>query len=290
MPIDLSQIPMKLIEAARSRRLIPFVGAGISAQSGFKFPNWRRLLEQLNELAVRQRSVSDTEEVQIRQLLDRGQYLMAAEELRFRLPVDEYESFLVDQLDPVDAVPAEVHRQLFRMDPRLIITTNYDRLLEDAFASRYQRAATVLTYRDAASVQKVLQSGSRAGRPIIFKIHGSIDEVDDLILSERDYRRLLYESPGYRLVLSAIFLTHVVLFLGFSFEDPELRLLLEQHRESLKHRSDPDYILLPEDAVTAIERRRLREDFGLQVVSYQATGGHPEVLPLVSHLADIAEG
>lgn len=289
MPIDLSQIPIKLIEATKAKRLIPFVGAGISAQTGLDFPNWRQLLEKLNELAVRSGSVTDLEEVEIRRLLDRGLYLMAAEELRYRLPVDAYETFLVETLDPVDAVPAEVHRQLFRIDPRLIITTNYDRLLEDAFASRYQRAATVFTYRDAASVQKVLQSGSRAGRPVIFKVHGSIDEVDELILSERDYRRLLYESPGYRLVLSAIFLTHAVLFLGFSFGDPELRLLLEQHRESLKHRSDPDYILLPTTAVSSVERRRLREDFGLQVITYDATPGHPEVLPFVSHLADIAE-
>jgi len=125
---------------------------------------------------------------------------------------------------------------------------------------------------------------------VIFKLHGTIDQVDDIILSERDYRKLLYEQPGYRLVLSAIFLTHAVVFLGFSFGDPELRLLLERHRESLKHRSSPDYILLPSESVTSVEKRRLREDFGLQVMTYEATQGHPEVHTFVSHLADVAEG
>ncbi len=213
---------------------------------------------------------------------------MAAEELRYRLPVDEYESFLVDQFDPPDAFPAEIHRQAFRLNPPLIITTNYDRLLEDAFASRYERAATVFTYREAASVQRLLQSGNRSGRPVIFKLHGSIDEVEGIVLSERDYRKLLYENPGYRLVLSAIFLTHVVVFLGFSFGDPELRLLLEQHRESLKHRSHPDYILLPASSTSSIERRRLREDFGLQVIGYDAAEGHSAVHAFVSHLGDLA--
>lgn len=288
MPIDCSNLPPKLLKAARAHRLVPFVGAGISAQSGFDFPNWRQLLQRLNELALTLGGVSATEETEIRQLLDREQYLMAAEELRFRLPVDEYESFLIDQLDPPDAVPAEVHRQIFRVNPLLIITTNYDRLLEDAFASRYGRAATVLTYRDAAAVQRLLQSGHRSGRPVIFKLHGSIDEVEDVVLSERDYRMLLYENPGYRLVLSAVFVTHVVVFLGFSFGDPELRLLLEQHRVSLKHRSHPDYILLPTGSANSIEQRRLREDFGLQVITYEATEGHPEIHTFVSYLGEVA--
>jgi hypothetical protein len=154
---------VKLIEAAKAKRLIPLVCAGISAQTGVDFPNWRQLLEKLNELAVRSGNVTDLEEAEIRRLLDRGLYLMAAEELRYRLPVDAYETFLVEMLDPIDAVPAEVHRQLFRID------------------------------------------------------------------------------------------------------------------------------LLPTAAVSSVERRRLREDFGLQVITYDATPGHPEVLPFVSHLADIAE-
>ncbi len=288
MPIDLSKIPPKLLEAAQTRRLIPFVGAGISAQSGVDYPNWRQLLERLREAALAQELISGEEDQEIQQLLDHRQFLMAAEELRFRLPIDEYESLLIDQFDPDDAVPAEVHRQMFRLNPPLILTTNYDRLLEDAFASRHERAATVYSYRAAVSVQRLLQSGNRSGRPVIFKLHGTIDEVEGIILSERDYRQLLYENPGYRIVLSAIFLTHVVIFLGFSFGDPELRLLLEQHRESLKHRSYPDYILLASTSATSIERRRLREDYGLQVITYEATEGHPEVHEFVSYLGDIA--
>ncbi len=289
MPIELKNLPKNLVESARQRRLIPIVGAGLSKQSGANFPSWRELLQTLKERAAQQSHISDSEANDIHQLLARDQYLMAAEDLRFKLPIDEYETLLKDAFDPPTAIPAEVHRQLFRLNPPLILTTNYDRLLEDAFASRYERAATVYTYKDAPSVQQVLQRGNPSGRPVIFKLHGSIDAVNEVILSERDYRKLLYENPGYRLVLSAIFVTYVVVFVGFSFGDPELRLLLEQHRESLKHRSSPDFILLAADASSVVEKRRLREDFGLQVVSYEATPGHPEVHAFVSHLADIAD-
>lgn len=289
MPINLDRIPRKLIEAVEAGRLIPFIGAGVSAQSGLNFPNWRGLLTGLKQTALQSEWISEEEAAEIENLFSRGQYLMAAEELRYRLPVDEYESFLLEKFDPPDARPAEIHRQLFRIGPPLIVSTNYDRLLEDAFASRYERSAMVYTHQDAPSVQRLLQSGNRSGRPAIFKIHGTIADVEGIVLSERDYRKLLYESPGYRLVLSAIFLTHVVMFLGFSFEDPELRLLLEQHRESLKHRSQPDYILLPKGDAGTVERRRLREDFGLQVITYEPSPGYPEVHAFVSTLADLAD-
>jgi hypothetical protein len=289
VPVELKSLPKNLVDAAKQRRLIPLVGAGFSKQSGSPFPSWRELLELLKDRATQQSHISDSEANDIRRLLTRDQYLMVAEDLRFKLPLDEYETFLKDAFDPPNAEPAEAHRQLFRINPPLILTTNYDRLLEDAFASRYERAATVYTYKDAPAVQQVLQRGNPSGRPVIFKLHGSIDAVNEVILSERDYRKLLYENPGYRLVLSALFVAYVVVFIGFSFGDPELRLLLEQHRESLKHRSSPDFIFLANDACSAVERRRLREDFGLQVISYDATDGHPEVHAFVSYLADIAD-
>jgi hypothetical protein len=289
MPVDLHRLPQGLVDAAKHRRLIPLVGAGFSKQSGWNFPSWRDLLKALRNLALNQEHINSGDADGIDRLLDRDQYLMAAEDLRFKLPIDEYETFLKENFDPADAVPAEVHRQLFRLAPPLILTTNYDRLLEDAFASRYERAATVFTYKDAPSVQQVLQRGNPSGRPVIFKLHGSIDTPNEIILSERDYRKLLYENPGYRLVLSAVFVAYVVVFIGFSFSDPELRLLLEQHRESLKHRSSPDFILLAADACSDVEKRRLREDFGLQVLPYEPSPGHPEVHAFVSYLADLAD-
>jgi hypothetical protein len=72
--------------------------------------------------------------------------------------------------------------------------------------------------------------------------------------------------------------------LGFSFADLELRLLLEEIRESLKHLSHPDYIYLPGALVGSVETRRLREDFGMQVIPYDATPGHPEVLAFINLL------
>jgi hypothetical protein len=157
---------------------------------------------------------------------------------------------------------------------------------EDAYAQEYRRAPQTVTFRDAPLVQRFLQSHRQwLDRPVIFKIHGSAAAPSDAVLSEIDYRNLLYREPGYRTVMSALFVTKVVLMLGFSFADPELTALTESLRDSLKYRSSPDYIVLPNGEKGSVERRRLREDFGLDVIEYEPTEGHPELQQLVEHLA-----
>jgi hypothetical protein len=291
MSFDPSAVPTRLLEAARKHTLVPLVGAGVSRQAGAAFPSWNDLLLEMAALAVARGYFTSQDGTELEALVKRGQSLMAAEALRFSFPVDEYETILEERFNPRGIQPAEVHRALFKLQPPVILTTNYDRLLEDAYAEEYRRAAQVLTYRDAVVVQKNLQSGRLPeDRPIVFKIHGTIDQPDGIILSERDYRKLIHNQPGYRIVLSAIFLTQVILMLGFSFADPELRLLLEEHRESLKNRAHPDYIFLARDAIGGLEARRLREDFGVQLIPYDASSGHPELLEFLKFLIENGKG
>jgi hypothetical protein len=286
MPFNTDTIPSRVIEAARQRRLIPLVGAGVSRQAGPDFPSWPQLLERLRLDALNGNHIDKQEAEEMKSLLDRGQFLLVAEALRTSFPIDEYETILESVFDPPNVRPAEVHGTLFKLHPPLIMTTNYDTLLEDAYAMEYQQAATVYTYRDAPVIQRHLQMSRVAHRPVIFKLHGSIDEPSEIILSERDYRKLLYQNPGYRSVLSAIFITHVVVTLGFSFKDRERVLLLESLRDSLKHRSSPDFVFLPSTEVGNVEAKRLREDFGIQVIKYEPSPGHPELAEFISALVE----
>lgn len=100
---------------------------------------------------------------------------------------------------------------------------------------------------------------------------------------------MLFHNPGYRAVLSAIFITHAVVILGFSLKDRGLLLLLESPRDSLKHRASPDFVLMPTKEVGKVEARRPREDFGIQVINYGASPSHPELLQFGQAVATMAE-
>jgi hypothetical protein len=285
MSFDINAVPDRLIEAAQHRNLVPLLGAGISRQAKKgAFPNWRELLEFLTTRALAKKYIKKPEGQEMNRLLDKGQYLMVAEQLRYNLPTDEYTSLLKEAFNPKGAEPTEIHKAIFRLNAPLILTTNYDLLIEDAYAKGYGKTANVYTYRGASEVQQSLQIRQLTDRPIIFKLHGSIDEPSSIILTEQDYRKLIYQETGYRTVLSAVFVTHVVLMLGFSFSDRELTLMLETLRVALKSQSSPDYIFLPEDVAGEVESRRFREDFGVEVVSFKPTKGYPEVLQLINFL------
>lgn len=293
MSIDLSRIPNRLKEAAATGILVPLIGAGLSKQAKTadkkEFPSWKELLAELKNDAVKHKHLDAEEGKQIDALFKAGRYLMAAQALRDVLPTDHLEDIITRRFTPPDAKPGEVHKWLFRLNTDIVLTTNYDMLIEDAFAVEFKKAPISCTFRHAPEVQRSLQSFRRGkDRPLIFKLHGCVGSVSDAVLSELDYRTLLYREPGYKMVLSAIFVTRVVLMLGFSFSDPELVLLTESLRESLKYRSSPDYILMPEGAKNSVERKRLRDDFGLEVIEYKPSPGHREVAQLVKYLAGVA--
>ena len=188
---------------------------------------------------------------------------------------------------PPHAKPGPIHERLFKLHPPLILTTNYDTLLEDAYSQAFGGRIEVYTFKDAPQVEWFLKSqGQSIERPLIFKIHGCVTRPAETVIAKMDYRGLRYRHPGYRIVLSAIFVTKVVLMLGFSFSDPEILVLTESLRESLKRRSSPDYIVLPKGEKGAIQTKRLRDDFGLQVIEYEPSGNHRELLELVDYLVE----
>lgn len=289
MPIDLANIPEPLKEAARTRSLVPLIGAGVSRQaktpSTDAFPTWTNLILELERIAVRQKCITVEEQAEIAKLARQGKYLMAAEELKERLYADERDDFLLRRFKPRGAEPGLIHLQLFKLHPPLILTTNYDTLLEVAYYQVFNVDPGALTFKQAHLVEKFLKTyGQSVQPPLIFKIHGSATNPEEAIFAESDYRQLRYREPGYRIVLSAIFVTKVVLMLGFSFSDPEISVLTETLRESLDHRSGPDYIVLPKGEKGEIEKKRMRQDFGLHVIEYEPSGNHRELLDLVDYL------
>ena len=286
MAFDPASIPPRLIDAARNRTLIPLVGAGLSAQAGPHFPGWNDLLFGMRDLAVRKGYLSGEAGAEVAKLLQRGNYLMAAQALKRSLPINEYLNFLQEKFALESVPPAHVHRVLMRLRAPMYLTTNYDRLLENAYALECGKLPAVATYQNIFLAQKRLLDGRESREAFIYKIHGTIEDPETIILSEWDYRKLIYSSPGYRLVLHALFLTHTVLMLGFSFSDPGLRLLLETNREALKHLNAPDYMLVPEDAAGPVEALRLYEDFGVQVIPYDPSDNHRQLIEFVQHLAN----
>lgn len=92
-----------------------------------------------------------------------------------------------------------------------VITTNYDDLVDRLFPS-YQRYAR----------QEDLLFGQLTGVGEIFKIHGSVEDPDSLVLTDRDYQRFEERKAYLTAKIMTIFGEYPVIFLGYSLNDPDV--------------------------------------------------------------------
>ncbi|HYN38704.1 MAG TPA: SIR2 family protein [Rhodospirillales bacterium] len=158
---------------------------------------------------------------------------------------------LRDELKSVfdnDFEPNILHRllaQIAAKQPVLIITTNYDDMIERAFQAANVPYHLVLTAIEELQVKYREPDGetlepidpqtlkiSLKQASIIYKMHGSVDrkrnsDDDHFVITEEDYVSFL----GSVLVppaISALFLTRRFLFLGYSLRDWNFRVMLSQ--------------------------------------------------------------
>jgi hypothetical protein len=294
MPFNPNSVPKplleELIEAVQRRSLVPFVGAGVSRQSGHNIPTRHDLINKMIDLASKGKYINQIEEKKMRRYLGNQQVLIVAEALRHRLPIDVYRNFLVEMFTPKETKGSKknshaIYKALFGLRPPLILTTNYDSLLEDAYAEQYHQAAPVYTHRRADAVQRASMESRENQRPVIFKIHGSISEPSEMILTELDYRKSTYDQLSYSALLSTLFLTNNVLMIGFSPTDRELTMLLDTLRQNLRDDASPDYIFLPSDLAESKEALKFKETYNIEVISYDPSKGDAAMLEFLDYLA-----
>jgi hypothetical protein len=117
------------------------------------------------------------------------------------------------------------HRMIMQLPFRAIITTNYDRLLEQA--STAEKISSVFTRSHPYLPKRVVES-----KWFLLKVHGCVDTPEDIILSRDDYRKALFSEPLHE-VLDSLFKTNEKFWIGYGHNDPTLDFLVDECREKL---------------------------------------------------------
>jgi hypothetical protein len=277
MPLKF-QSPKELFDAVRSNRCALFAGAGLSVAAGF--PRWSELLTMLIASGLERKFVDKKKAKELNNLAKRpDRQLMVAQELSDCFGKELFQTELVRIFGETKA-PTELHKVFPKIPFCLIVTTNFDQLIENAYSQITSIIPKIYTHADTADFADALWRGDF----FILKAHGDVARKSSLILTQRDYRTVIYSSPGYRAVLTAIFTTKTLLFLGVSLDDPETQLLLDFLHDAFHGSGVYHFALVPENEFNDTAANRWRRDYNVNCLRYQPSQGHPEVKEFVVQL------
>lgn len=133
--------------------------------------------------------------------------------------------------------PPPTHVALSRLPLRLLVTTNYDTLLERALDGEGggRKVGYRVVVQPASGFPNAVVPFSLIDetRTIIYKMHGSFEELDtdNVVVTADDYCRFLVHitkrEEGVPSAISARFATGYLLFLGYSLDDWDFRVLFK---------------------------------------------------------------
>jgi hypothetical protein len=196
-----------------------FVGAGLSAPAGFV--DWKELLRDI----AAELDLDVDEETD---LIALAQYHYNHARSRGRI-----NQKLIDEFTK-DATPTENHFLLAKLPLTSVWTTNYDHLLEDAFTATRKRVD-----------KKVAQADLALTKPkrdvVIYKMHGDIDRADEAVITKADYERFDDGRHLFSVQLKGELLSKTLLFLGYSFNDPNVHYILARVRNLVGESVRPHY-------------------------------------------------
>jgi hypothetical protein len=253
-----------IVERLHEGQCVPFLGAGVNAGGG----DYRGLplgahvaLQLANDLVTSE--VSNIDELvrvevlndalnQYPQLLRLELQNLASVAFHLTRAVDEphVRELVQGILAEDDRDPSKLLKTLAELENlRLIVTTNYDLLMEKALAGAGREYVKVVQPvggfdpLDLAEKDLELATAKAEGTLILYKIHGSFPDgagstPERIILTDEDYIEFLTvvanDQIGIPPAIKSEMTTATLLFLGYSLEDWDFRTLFKGTIEKLE--------------------------------------------------------
>lgn len=137
--------------------------------------------------------------------------------------------------------PSAVVRALAELDFPIVITTNYDRIYEQALGLFGKTVSPIIYNPDERSKAEYLRGLPKSKERWLFKIHGCVSKPGSIVITDEDYIRFVMRmnsSEDFHPVpqkLRTQLAEWPTLFVGYSLLDYNLRLLFR----TLRWRLDP---------------------------------------------------
>lgn len=276
--INFQSNKVRLEEIRKNRRdIVPFVGTGISKGCGLY--TWGELLHKL--------AVEYLTSDEINSLESEGDFFKYADQIVAAAGnSDMIMKRIREMFAEAEVIPTEIPLLLVSEFSRMVITTNYDTLLEKASINSSSGPLTPILPCLVGQMNESIQINDRS----LLKIHGSVEEITSFVFTTEQYRKFYGEKgcregrllPEY---LMRIFSGKKVLFVGCSLKrDYTLEILEEciKQNRAISHFAIVPY---PSESDKQIKNRRDLTRLGIEPI-YYPEGDFQAVNQLIGYLAE----
>ena len=204
-----------------ARRCVPFLGAGVSL--GFEGDVGLPTGGQLAEILADQCRFPGE---------DRTDLFRVAQYFRMVRDEDLLRRAVGKALRVKGSKPSIVHRNLAALPIEYVLTTNFDDLMERAFREGGEKTPRVFEYeRRGNSTELPIATEDE---PVIYKLHGSLDNPTSMILTEDDVvdflACIIAHDPQIPAAVTKLFKDYSILFIGYGLKDLNVRVMLRALR------------------------------------------------------------
>lgn len=269
--------PRTLINEVAQRRCIFFLGAGVAASSknpsGKKPKEWKAFLTEASSLVT-----EPERKIIIDELINQNKLLLALQAIKSEADPGDYQNLLNENFNDPTFEPSDLHRVIFDLDSRLVITTNFDKIYEKLCLRASTEGFKVIPYY-SKSFGDELRSDTR----LIIKAHGSIDDLQKMIFTKAQYHEAKENNSAFYSILKGLLLTNTCIFIGCGLDDPDVLLLLEDVKITASP-SRPHYALLRQGSHNHYTKHDLLSCYNIKALEYG-----PNHEDLVTDLASLLQ-
>ena len=213
-----------LIRLMRRNVVIPFLGAGFSANFGY--PGWTDFLceqAKTHHLSDAIQELKNREYEKAASILQ--EQLEGSMEYTLMQAFGDHKYKVQQSIKEIEELPKIFHS--------LILTTNFDEVVEMLYAKVNHEYINKLTPRSLKDVE-LSHKRIACGEPTLIKLHGDV-ATREFVLTEQEYNKIYGKGVlDVRLPLPSflrdVLLSRVILFLGCSLEGDRTLQVIEQSR------------------------------------------------------------
>lgn len=256
-----------LREKANSNKLIVFVGAGVSCNVE-GMPSWNTLVTKMADSIKYTRCSSCKEKVKgcndtckFKNNYSTDEYLKIPQYV-YNKSQRLYKQVLLDNIANED-VNAPLSNAIVELGPAHIITTNYDKLIENCECAKQDNFDVIVNDKDLLNSEK---------NKYIIKMHGDIECPETIVLKEADYLEYSQKHVLIEMFVKSLLADHTILFLGYSLNDYNIKLIISwinyirTQNKALKEDKKFGYIVV-DDAKMPVSQKKYFEKNNIGVIN-----------------------